>query len=103
MTNETKQPEMEDKKRMGINYEQLKHIGPSCFDAIANQLEDARTALSIALSDDYKLMHPGAFLVFYYILKRIVNQAGWIENIARDADIEMFGPKLETEESEAQE
>lgn len=85
---------------MNKNTEQLKVINSFNFVSLANQMEDARSALSIALSEDMKLIHPGAFLVFFDAIRRIVNQAGWINEFARNADLECFAPEKEESEKE---
>lgn len=74
---------------------------------IATQMHDALTAFIVATDDEHnRIIHPGAFLVFIKLIREILNENAWIEDIAERADIEAFAPSKEQKtekESEAEE
>jgi len=63
---------------------------------IATQLHDAETAFVVATDDEQnRIIHPGAFLVFVKLIREILNETAWIEDIAENADNEAFAPSKE--------
>lgn len=64
------------------------------------ELKDAERALNTALNHAGKVIHPGAFIVFCGILKNIINETDWFQEMCEKADLECFYPDHKEPEKE---
>jgi hypothetical protein len=54
------------------------------------ELKDAEDALNTSINRSGNVIHPGAFIVFRGILKKIIIETDWFQEMCEKADTECF-------------